>query len=177
VAIDSESALSQAVLGVASYYTGEAEKAIAGFQRAIGLDPSLAIAHSELGWVLAATGRPDEGIAEVEKAMRLSPHDPLMWLFLLGKGVAHFAAAQYEEAVDWSERSLQGKPDYPLTSCILAASFAHLCRLDDGRNVCKEMLQLSPGFSLAAVRLLLPFAEPEFLEPLIDGLRKAGLPE
>jgi TolB-like protein/Tfp pilus assembly protein PilF len=177
VAIDSESALSQVVLGVASYYTGEAEKAIAGFQRAIELDPGLAVAHSELGWVLAATGRSDEGLAEVEKAIRLSPRDQLMWAFFLVKGATYFAAGQYEEAVDWSERSLQGKPDYPLTSCILAASFAHLRRLDDGRNVCKGMLQLSPGFSLAAVRLLIPFAEPVFLEPLIDALRKAGLPE
>jgi len=100
-----------------------------------------------------------------------------MWVFLVVKAAAYFAAAQYKEAVDWSERSLQGRPHYPLTSCILAASFARLGRLDDGRDVCKKMLQFSPGFSLAAVKLLLPFVKPEFLEPLIEGLRKAGLPE
>jgi tetratricopeptide (TPR) repeat protein len=177
VALDSESALAHAVLGVASYYVGDAGKAISCFRRAIELDPSLAFAHAELGWVLAATGRPDVGITEVETAMRLTPRDPLMWMFFLVKAVAFFSAGQYEEAVDWLERSLQGKSDYPFTSCMLAAGLAHLGRADESQDVCNRLLKLSPGFSLAAVRLLIPFAAPEFSERLMDGLRKAGLPE
>ena len=50
-------------------------------------------------------------------------------------------------------------------------------RLEDSQDVCKRLLKQSPDYSLAAVRLLIPFAAPEFSDRLIDGLRKAGLPE
>jgi hypothetical protein len=39
------------------------------------------------------------------------------------------------------------------------------------------MLRLNPGFSLAAVRLILSHVEPGFMNRLSDALRKVGLPE
>ena len=177
MAIDSEWARSHLAIGLLSELAGDASKAIAALQRSIELEPSLATAHMLLGWILAMTGRADEGMAELEKAMRLSPHDPLMWMFLNAIGSAHFAAARYGEAVEWSERSLQMKPDFPFTFCILAASLVYLDRADEARRVCDKLLQLNPGYSLATARLGVSIAEQEIVNRLIDGLRKAGLPE
>jgi adenylate cyclase len=177
VTIDSEEALSHLFLGIASELTGQAKKAVAALQRAIELDPSLPAAHAELGAVQAMAGRPNQGIAEIEKAIRLSPHDPYMWMFLAVLGLAHFAAARYEEAVVWSERALQGKADYLPTLWTLASSLAHAGRLDDARSVCREMSRLNFEVSFATIRLAFSFAGREPLERLLDGLRKAGMKE
>jgi hypothetical protein len=44
-----------------------------------------------LGAALAFSGRVDEASVQLDKAMRLSPRDPLLWLFMLGYVIAHFA--------------------------------------------------------------------------------------
>jgi adenylate cyclase len=127
--------------------------------------------------MLAATGRPDEGIAKIETAIRLSPRDRGIWVSLQSMGLAHFAAGRYEEAADWTQRSLQHRPDAPNTHALLAATYAHLGRLDEARAESREVLRLQPDYSLAGVRLIFRGADLDFLERHIDGLRKAGLEE
>jgi len=177
VALDEKNAFGQLGLGYTYRVTGEADKAIAAFKLAIELNPSLTTAYHELAISLALLGRPDEAIANSEKAMRLSPHDPMMWLFLVGVALAHAAAGRHQEAVEWSQRSLQQKSGWLLTYLVLAYSYASLGRTEAARGAIEELLRYSPGFSLSGVKLLLSTAEPALAERSIDGLRKAGLPE
>jgi TolB-like protein/predicted Zn-dependent protease len=177
VALDEKNAFGQLGLGYTYRITGEAEKAIAALKLAIELNPSLTTAYHELGISLALLGRPDEAIANSEKAMRLSPHDPLMWLFLSGVALAYAVAGRHEEAVEWSQRSLQRKSDWFLSHLVLAYSYASLGRAEAARGAIDELLRHSPDVSLSGLKLLLSTAEPAFAERALDGLRKAGLPE
>ncbi len=123
------------------------------------------------------TGRSQEAIENIEKAMRLSPHDPLMFMFLSITAFAHFTAERYEEALDWAKRSLRRRPDYPLTHCVLAATYARLDRIDEARTAAEELLRRLPEFSLGGLKLFFSGVDPGFLDRYFDGLHKAGLKE
>jgi adenylate cyclase len=179
VALGHNLPLSQAVAGIANALKGQPDKAIPCFQLVVRLDPSFAPGYLLLGMYLARAGRPDEGIENLEKGMRLSPQDPLMWTLQYAMAQAHFAAGRYEEAIEWAERSLQSRAEagWPLTLATLAASRARLGDLDEARATVRVLLRLNPEFSIAGFKLFLSSAEPEFVERITDGLRKAGLKE
>jgi adenylate cyclase len=59
----------------------------------------------------------------------------------------------------------------------LAASYVQVDRQDDAAWEVAEILTLDPGFSLGQVPELAPYQDPEPLNRLLDGLRKAGLPD
>jgi len=175
VALDDSSPESHVVLGIAYSLVGQQDEMIAALEIAIQLNPSMSSAHCYLGTYLALAGRPDEAIDRLERAKRLSPRDPAIWRIFFGLALAHTAAERYEEALEWTRRCLQRKPDWHLAHGMLAASYAHLGRLDESRAAAEELLRLEPGFSLASVRLLLSTATPALVEHLIEGGRKAGL--
>ena len=50
------------------------EQAIAEMERAIALDPNLALSYAFLAETLSRVGRPEEAMGMVEQALRLKPH-------------------------------------------------------------------------------------------------------
>ena len=85
--------------------------------------------------------------------------------------MAHFTAERYEDAVDWAQRSVQRRPDWPLGYRCLAASYAYLGRDGEARAALQEVLRLQPEFSSAQLRLVYASADPAFVQRYIDGLR------
>ena len=57
------------------------EAAILEGEAAIKSDPNFAAAYGSLGAWKALAGRAEQGFADIEAAKRLSPRDPLMWLW------------------------------------------------------------------------------------------------
>jgi adenylate cyclase len=60
---------------------------------------------------------------------------------------------------------------------VKAVANAHLGRLDEARATVAEVLAIDPRLTLAAIRVLLASAAPEFVNLYVTGLRLAGLPE
>jgi adenylate cyclase len=175
VALDDKDPMGYVALGTAYSLTGRRDEMLAAFERAVQLDPSFIPALFQLGLFLALTRRPDEAIERLERALRLSPKDPQRPEFLYAMAVAHFGAARYEEAADWATRSLRLRSDHPSTHRYLAASYAHLGRIDEARAALGQVLKLVPDFSLAEFRRIYASADPDLTERLFDGLRRAGL--
>jgi adenylate cyclase len=176
-ALDDKDPFAQVSLGYAYRTAGQQDKAIGAFQLAIELNPSSAHACYSLGFTLALKGEAEEAIANIDKAIRLSPHDPMIWMFLSGMALAHVCAERYEEAVEWAQRSLQRKPDWPVAHLVLAGAYAQLDRLDEARAALEAALKLNPQYSLSGLRLALSAADPPLLERVIGALSKAGLKE
>ncbi len=176
VALDSESAECSLALANLFGARGQTSEQLAAFERAVELDPSFAVAHGFLGGQLAGMGRPEEAIAHLEKALRLDPRSPQKALWLTHMSVAHFAAGRYEDAVDWAKQSFRVNPDSG--DLALAASYAQLGRIDEARAALAEVLRVDPDLTLGKLRdRLSPTTDPDPLEPFLDALRKAGLPE
>jgi adenylate cyclase len=120
------------------------------------------------------TGAPDEGIGHCETALRLDPRGPNVWMTVHLLAVGHFCAERYEQAVQWERRSLRRRRHYWFGHGTLAASQAHLGRLDEAHAALQDMLRLYPDVSADSIRWIFAPAHEEYIERWIDGLRRAG---
>jgi len=53
----------------------------------------------------------------------------------------------------------------------------HLGRGDEAHQALTDMIEFRPGISLSFVRKTLPITNSDYMDHLLDGLRKAGLSE
>jgi adenylate cyclase len=176
VQLDGQDAFNRYALGRALILVRRHDSAVFELGKAIELDPSFAQAHYALAMALATGGRPKEALPHIELAMRLSPQDPYFGQFLVRKAEAYLFLGRIEEAVESAEQSLR-EPNIQWSRwAILAASQAHLGRLEEARRSIEALQALRPGIDLAFTRDYWPIADANALEYLMEGLRRAGLP-
>jgi adenylate cyclase len=157
---------------------GDHEGGIALIDRALALNPNSASAWRASGLIRALVGNTELAIDHLERSVRLSPLDAFAWLGSLGFSYAHFIAGRYEEASAWCDKALQEAPDHPPVLRMKAATCGLLGRFNEGRVWVGRLLAVNPDTTVSSMRLYYGiFMKPGFLEVLLDGLRKAGLPE
>ncbi len=167
-------------LGVALAFGGDNRGYGAALRRAIELDPSGADFQIQYAMSQVASNA-NEAITSAEKGLRLSPRDPaLQHVGLIVLGAAHLQAHRYEEAIGHLRRGIESSPTGPTGGFVrfgllhLAAAYAHQGRLDEADKQLEKLYQREPDLSLEEV--LTAFGANE-LDSLINGLRKAGVPE
>ena len=170
------------LLGLVDIWTNRAAQGIAECEHALALDRNLAHAHSLIGLGKIYIGRAEETEAHIADALRLSPRDTLANDWMTSAGSAQLHLGRYEQAVDWCRRAIEANRDYSLPYFQLAAALALLGRLDEGRSAVRAGLALNPAFAVSGARALWTAMSdnPTYLaqlEPIFDGLRKAGVPE
>jgi len=89
--------------GRISIFSGDHEKAVSEFRRAISLNPNYALAHFGLAHGLWHAGRPAEALSHHDEAIRLSPNDSSLWAFLASKAIALVMEQRYEEGIALSQ--------------------------------------------------------------------------
>jgi TolB-like protein/Tfp pilus assembly protein PilF len=166
---------------------GHRDEAIAENERAIALDPAMADAVESLGVDYMGLGQFDKSLEYLDKAIRLSPHDPNPGFWYDFKGVDYFGLKQYDQAVEWTRRSIAVNSNVnPMAHAALIAAFALTGHDGEAREALQRYLAIPPTAlkTIAAWRSYMmahdASAYPPYLEfsnRLIDGLRKAGMPE
>ena len=160
-----------------SALAGEHAVAVGAIRRALTLNPNCAHAWMARGLV-SAFSEPDAALQSFQRAMRLSPLDPLTYIFTAGMAFAHSTAGRYEEAIEWADRSLYEQPRFTAALRIKVALCIHLDRVEEARQWLERLLHQQPGMTIAGLRSYAArFTAPEFLTWYLDSLRKAGLPE
>ena len=176
VQLDGQDAFNRYALGRALILVRRHDSAVFELGKAIELDPSFAQAHYALAMAFATGGRPKEALPHIELAMRLSPQDPYFGQFLVRKAEAYLFLGRLDEAVELAELSLR-EPNIQWSRwAILAASQAHLGRLEEARRSIEALQTLRPDVDQAFARDYWPIADTNALEYLMEGLRRAGLP-
>ena len=127
-------------------------------------------------------GRAEETEAHVAEALRLSPRDTLAYVWMTYAGVAKSHLGSYEQAVAWFRRAIEANRNYPHAYFQLAAALAQLGRLDEAHSAVKAGLALNPAFAISRARAAWTAMsdDPTYLaqlEPILEGMRKAGVPE
>jgi TolB-like protein/class 3 adenylate cyclase len=174
-ALSLDDSLSRPYVTISRIYLlqSEYEKAIAEAQQAVEINPNVDWTNFNLGWILRCAGRPEEGIPLMEKAIRLDPIPNLTRFDTLGRG--YFLSGRYEEAIAAYKTVVKIDPDYPDAHVGLAATYAILGREEEARTEVAEILRIEPSFTIKKYEKRMLFQIG--LEPEIEGLRKAGLPE
>ena len=162
--------------------TKRAAEGIAECEHALELDRNLATAHALIGFGKIFIGRAEETEAHIAEALRLSPRDTMAYIWMTIAGMAKLHLGSYEQAVAWYRRAIEANRNYPLAYFRLAAALAQLGRLDEARSAVKAGLALNPAFAISRARALWTARsdDPTYLaelEPILEGLRKAGVPE
>ena len=182
VSLVPDHASAHALLGVVYIFTKRAEEGIAECERALELDRNLPWAHTNLGLGKILIGRAEETEAHVAEALRLSPRDPLAYMWMHAAGGAKSHLGRLEEAVAWCRRAIEANRNYPPAYFWLAAALAQLGRLDEAHSAVKAGLALDPNFTVSRARASWTAMsdDPTYLaplEPIFEGMRKAGVPE
>jgi adenylate cyclase len=161
-------------------FAADRAAAAGAIDRALLLNPNSAFAWTARGGLLWGQNELASSIESSQRAVRLSPLDPLAFLFTTGLALAHLSAERYEEAIEWADRALQTAPRYIVPMRLKLACLAHLGRIDEARELLTRVLALQPWLTIAAWKASIgatSIFSPEFVALYIDGLRKAGLPE
>ncbi len=116
---------------------------------------------------------PGEAIEAIKKAMRLNPHSPAIYLYILGRD--YRLTGRYEEALATLKKALTRDPNFLPTHVDLAGIYSESGREDEARAEAAEVLRINPSFSLEVMKQNSPLKDPTIMEPWLAALRKAGL--
>jgi TolB-like protein/class 3 adenylate cyclase len=169
-------------LGYVDIFTKRAAQGIAECEHALALDRNLAGAHAFIGIGKIFIGRAEETEAHIGEALRLSPRDTMAYTWMSYAGIANNYLGLYDQAVPWFRRAIEANRNHPHPHFVLGVALALLGRLDEARSSVKTGLALNPTFTISRGRALWTAMsdDPTYLaqlEPIIEGLRKAGVPE
>jgi tetratricopeptide (TPR) repeat protein len=95
-----------------AHLTGDIEAGVGPVDRALLLNPNLAIAWFLGAFLQVFRGEPDVAIERFERAARLSPLDPDMFRIQAGVALAHLIAGRFDMASSWAEKSTRDWPDF-----------------------------------------------------------------
>ena len=160
---------------VKSLYLTVSQRANEGLSAAdagLAINPDDPPLYRARGSAELALGRYEQAITDVQQAIRLSPRDPRigLWLENLGDaelGLGHLDAAidEYHKAIDAGWRAYQ-----PYRG--LAAAYALDGKMEEAASALAEARRLNPQLTLKWLQ-----SHSFSIPPLLEGLRKAGLPE
>ena len=156
---------------------GDFEGGIPQIDRALVLNPNLAMAWTFSGIVRAHLGQPKLAIEHLTTAMRLSPLDPNLGSMQAGAALAYFVDQRYDEAAEWAERAVASQPKFlpAIRNAVVSNSLAG--RMERARAALTRARELDPAFRISNLYSRTPLQRPEDLARYAEGLRKAGLPE
>jgi adenylate cyclase len=150
------------------------EAAAAAAERVGALNPNFA--DYRVGLVHFAMGDPAKAIEFAKAHMRLDPFHPHFAPLIVGQ--AHYLLKEYREARRWLREATGRAPDHQYGHAYLAATYAQLGRLEDARAEAAEILRINPKYTISGTQKRVSiFQRSEDIVHLVDGLRKAGLPE
>ncbi|NOJ45743.1 adenylate/guanylate cyclase domain-containing protein [Bradyrhizobium archetypum] len=157
-----------------AFMVGDSESEIEMADRAVALNPNSFSAWNCRGQVYRIAGLPEEALRSFERAIRLSPVDPRLHFTFVGMGMAFIELRRFDEAIVAGKKCRRQNASYSAAYRCLASAFAHLGRDAEAREAAARLLETDPAFTISA---WIGRGGQSNSKLLIEGLRKAGLPE
>jgi adenylate cyclase len=160
------------------------EEAIVELEQTLVLNPGFTYAYKLLCEANNYLGKPDRGMEYVDKAIRLSPRDPnLPWSY--GEKAWSLLMLQQDDlAIEWLSRTLALRPEAVISRALLASALALTGRQAEASVELKRYLSLKDTTSKTIAEFRPQHRavsdNPKWLaysDRLVEGLRKAGMPE
>ncbi len=164
-----------ALLGVIHLILRQHDHALTYMEKAVDLSPNDSKSIAMLAFILNYSGAPEKAISLLGKAMRLSPYYEDWYLGELGR--AYLLTGQYDEAIDALNERLRRNPNSGEAHVLLAAAYGKLDRGNEAQAALAEFMKPRPYYTLRHYAQGEFYKNSEDLEYVLDGLRKAGLPE
>jgi class 3 adenylate cyclase/TolB-like protein len=141
-------------------------------EKAIELNPNDAFILADLGTWMAYSGEWDKGKEWVSRAMLLNPAHQSWWHFIWQ--LHAFLLGDYETSLDVAQKV--NLPGNYMVQAAVASAQAMAGKQAEARATLAHVLELKPDYALDPRQ---PFRDrgmqPELIESLMEGLRRAGL--
>jgi TolB-like protein/class 3 adenylate cyclase len=153
------------------------EYGLQAVDRAKELNPNIAFVNMLIGVSQTFAGDPEEALIHFDNAIRVSPGDPGAFFFYALAGLSHLFCGRPAEAHELARKSARMYAEWDSTYWALIPALVQLGRIDEARSTVSKFLELSPNATVTRLGELLPIRNPDYLNLILDGMAKAGLPE
>ena len=153
------------------------QEAMALHDRALSLNPNLAMA-----WALSAVTHAYAGnLAEAERRSnqykKLSPLDPHAFFFDAFFVLIHLLKRDYTTAAEMGRTVSQLNPSFSASLKPYLAAIGHLGREQEAAGIRRKLLLLEPDFTIERFMEVTPMQNDADRQNYATGLRLAGIPE
>jgi len=158
-------------LAQALFFRKETHSFRVAAERAVSLNPMDGAAAAFMGLLIAYSGDWERGCALAEKGLQLNPNHPGWYHYTAWHDA--YRKQDYQTALDIALKL--NAPDNFYTHAVLAMCYAQLGHIEAAHKSLRDILALKPDYAIVARELHGKWIEPDLVEQLMDGLRKAGL--
>jgi adenylate cyclase len=154
--------------------------AISQAEAALADNPNYADARAKGSFWNVFLGHSEDRFAGVETALRLSPRDPAVPQWQLFMCHLHNHLAQWEQAIEWCNKTVAGGNQSFFPFVDLAAANAWAGHDKEAKEAAAQLQKVYPGFTVQTWAGIDWSDDPTFnaqYQRIVEGLRKAGLPE
>jgi DNA-binding SARP family transcriptional activator/TolB-like protein len=151
-------------------------EAIALHERALSLNPNLAMAWALSAIAYAYMGDPEEAERRNNRYKKLSPFDPYAFIFDGFFTVIHLLKRDFESAVTAGRTVTQMNASLSAGFKPFLAALGHLGRAEEATVARRRLLAIEPDFTIERFLATTPFERDSDRKLYADGLRLAGIP-
>ena len=152
-------------------------EAAALHERALALNPNLAMAWALSAITHAYMGEADEAERRNNRYKKLSPLDPSAFIFDGFFTVIHLLKRDFESAVAAGRAVTEMNPALSAGYKPYLAALGHLGRAREGSVALQRLLAIEPDFTIERFLATSPLERQADQELYSEGLRRAGVPE
>jgi DNA-binding SARP family transcriptional activator/TolB-like protein len=178
IVLDPYDARALAIAGhVRSFLHRHLREALALHERALSLNPNLAMAWALSAITYAYMGDPEEAERRNNRYKKLSPLDPHAFIFDGFFTVIHLLKRDYESAVAAGRSVTQMNPSLSAGFKPYLSALGHLGRSQEAAVVLRRLLVIEPDFTVERFSATSPLERESDRNHYAEGLRLAGVPE
>jgi len=152
-------------------------EAIALHDRALSLNPNLAMAWDLSGVAYAYLGDWEEAERRVNRYKKLSPLDPHAFFYDTAFIIIALLKRDYESAVVAGRTVTEMNPSFSAAWKPYVAALGHVGRPQEAAAARQRLLAIEPDFTIERFMASAPFEREADRELYAEGLRLAGIPE
>ena len=178
ITLDPQDARGFAIAGhVRAFLHHRLREALALHERALALNPNLAMAWALSGFAHLYLGDWEEAEHRLARYKQLSPMDPQAFVFDTASVLIALVKRDYEGTVATGRAVSEMNPAFSAACKPYLAALGHLGQTREAEVVRRRLLAIEPGYTVQRFLKTSPFERMDDREHFAQGLRLAGLPE
>ncbi len=152
-------------------------EAIALHERALSINPNLAMAWNLSGVAYAYTGDYEEAEKRLDRYKKLAPLDPHAFFFDTAFIIVGLIKRDYELAVAYGREVSQMNPSFSAACKPYLAALGHLGQAQEAAVVRRRLLSIEPNYTIQHFLRTTPFEHTRDRDHFAEGLRLGGIAE